>query len=473
MRKIRLPKFKKETIYLFVAGIACVLLLVGTLLLLNSHLKSSAAMDVSKIDSSRSHIMVTGKGYYAKRGKKSEEEKKRKSRTRSDKSKAWKKAAPNPRNTKRSESRTGKIIKGDAGGKKGRGGRSPGKISPQDPSATPDDSAKTPADDANTETNKRKKGKNKGKNSRDKDNTATKDPNAPVLSVNFSNVDEKKTEEKKNGTIYINGTKLRFSLSATTHKGKEIERSEDWYVWLNGDKMYSRGGSKYKGLYTANTDSSGIPKLKSTVNNIVITVKDGDNKTTETYRISMDTSKSPKEIGTVTVSCDLDEIGIGIGEYTKDGKDGKPVKDEDKGEKVTPDDLNIFVPKTMKIDEGDTVSDVVEKYFYESGITPTMYRQPKPEEPEKNEVYLRKIDGYIIKRADKKVAEKPEKNYRKYRSERKTFKEYIDEKYLGEKNYGTGSGWKFKYNEGIPKRAMSDVEVNDGDKIILLYVLHP
>lgn len=470
MRKIRLPKFKKETIYLFVAGIACVLLLVGTMLLLNSHLKSSAAMDVSKIDSSRSHIMVTGKGYYAKRGKKSEEEKKRKSRTRSDKSKAWKKAAPNPRNTKRSESRTGKIIKGDAGGKKGRGGRSPGKISPQDPSATPDDSAKTPADDANSGTNKRKNKKNKKQNDGKGNKTKVEEsnPKAPILTVKFENVDR-----IENNTTYIKGTSLRFSLSATTHKGKKIERSEDWYVWLNGDKMYSRGGSKYKGLYTANTDSPGIPKLKSTVNNIVITVKDGDNKTTETYRISMDTSKPPKKIGTVTVSCDLDEIGIGIGEYTKDGKDGKPVKDEDKGEKVTPDNLNIFVPTTMRIYEGDTVSDVVEEYFDSLGIDAPMDITPRPGDPKKNQVYLKKISGNIIKKADKKVANEPQKNYRKYRSERKGYNATSGEEYLSEKDYGSGSGWKFKYNGGIPERAMSDVEVNNGDKIILLYVLHP
>ena len=52
MKNRRLPKFKKETLYLFAAGIACVLLLAGTLLLLNSHLKSSATTDVSKIDPS-------------------------------------------------------------------------------------------------------------------------------------------------------------------------------------------------------------------------------------------------------------------------------------------------------------------------------------------------------------------------------------------------------------------------------------
>ena len=176
--------------------------------------------------------MVTGEGYHAKRGKKSEQEEKRESRTRSDKSKTWKKAAPNSRNRKRSESRTGKIIRSDTDEEKSKGGRTSGKISPKKPSGTPDDSAKTPSDDANTETKKKKREKNKGKNNRDKDNPTTEDPKAPIISLNFKNV-----EKVQNNTTYIKGMFLSFSLSATTYKGEKVERSEKFVVTLNGNKM--------------------------------------------------------------------------------------------------------------------------------------------------------------------------------------------------------------------------------------------
>lgn len=431
MRKIRLPKFKKETIYLFVAGIACVLLLVGTMLLLNSHLKSSAAMDVSKIDSSRSHIMVTGKGYYAKRGKKSEEEKKRKSRTRSDKSKAWKKAAPNPRNTKRSESRTGKIIKGDAGGKKGRGGRSPGKISPQDPSATPDDSAKTPSDDKNKETKKKKRGKNRGKNNRNKDNPTTEDPKAPVLSLNFKNV-----EKVQNNTTYIKGTELRFSLSATTYEGEKIERSEKWYVWLNGgedddeNRMYS-SGDRYIGLYSAKIDPSGGSKLKVGRNRIIVSVTDTEgNKTTETYKISMDPSQEGEKEGIATVSFDLKQLGI----------DKSPIGTS----KVT-------------INDGEKVAHIVKRYFE--------IKRVKIEGTESEDY------GFYLSRVHKKNITKgiPREIREKYLDFPDYEPPYKDS--LGERDIGKDSGWNYNLNGETQRVGMSSKEAHDGDEIIIWYTL--
>lgn len=433
MKKIRLPKFKKETLYLFAAGIACVLLLVGTVLLLNSHLKSSAATDVSKIDSSRSQVMVTGEGYHAQRGKKSEQEKKRESRTRSDKSKAWKKAAPNSKNRKRSENRTGKVIKSDAGEKNGREGKEPSEIPPREEAGTPDNADKPPADDANSGTNKRKKGKNKGKNSRDKDNTATKDPNAPVLSVNFSNVDEKKTEEKKNGTIYINGTKLRFSLSATTYEGRKIERSEKWYVWLNGgedddeNRMYS-SGDRYIGLYSAKIDQGGGSKLKAGRNRIIVSVTDTeDNKTTETYKISMDPSQEGEKKGVATVSVDLKQLGI---------------------EKSPIDTLKVT------INDDETVGEVVERYLKMKNVGFDL---------DKTGRFLDRIHKKnITKGIPKKIREKyfPYPDY-----------EPFEKDSLGSRDFGKDSGWKYKIGTKYPSVGMWAMQANDGDKIFIEYTL--
>lgn len=425
MKNRRLPKFKKETLYLFAAGIACVLLLAGTLLLLNSHLKSSATTDVSKIDPSRSQVMVTGEGYHAKRGKKSEQEEKRESRTRSDKSKAWKKAAPNSQNRKRSESRTGKIIRSDAGGEKGKGGRTPGKISPKKPSGTPDDSAKTPSDDANTETKKKKREKNKGKNNRDKDNPTTEDPKAPIISINFKNV-----EKVQNNITYIKGTFLSFSLSATTYKGEKVERSEKFVVTLNGDKMYS-SGDRYVGLYSAKIDSGGGSKLKTGLNRIVASVTDTEgNKTTETHRIVMDASQEGEKEGVATVSFDLKQLGI----------EKSPIGTS----KVT-------------INDGEKVAHVVKRYFEINGV------KIQGTESEDYGFYLKRVyKKNITKGIPKKIREKyfPPPDY-----------EPFEKDSLGAKDFGQESGWKYNLNGETPNVGMSSKEAHDGDEIIIWYTL--
>lgn len=427
MKKIRLPKFKKETLYLFAAGIACVLLLVGTVLLLNSHLKSSTTTDVSKINSKRSQVMVTGKGYHAKNGKNSEQEKKRENRERSDKSKAWKKTAPNSKNRKRSESRTGKIIRSDAGGEKGKGGRTPGKISPQKPSGTPDDSAKTPSDDKNTETKKKKREKNKGKNNRDKDNPTTEDPKAPVLSLNFKNV-----EKVQNNTTYIKGTELRFSLSATTYEGIKIERSNDWYVWLNGDedddenRIYS-SGNRYIGLYSAKIDPSGGSKLKAGRNRIIVRVTDTEgNKTTETYKISIDPSQEGEKEGFATVSCDLHNIG----------------KEDPIG------------TLKVEINDGETVGNVVERYLEIKGVGFDL---------DKTSRFLDRIyKENITKGIPKKIREKyfPPPDYEPFKKDS-----------LGTFDFGRDSGWKYRIGTEYPNTGMWATPANDGSKIVIEYTL--
>lgn len=436
MRKIRLPKFKKETIYLFVAGIACVLLLVGTALILNSRSENAAAADVSKINSKRSQVMVTGKGYHAKNGKNSEQEKKRENRERSDKSKAWKKTAPNSKNRKRSESRTGKVIKSDAGKKNGREGKEPSEIPPREAAGTPDNADKNPADDANSGTNKRKNKKNKKQNDGKGNKTKVEEsnPKAPILTVKFENVDR-----VENNTTYIKGTFLSFSLSAVTHKGRKVERF-GFNVELNGKKMYS-GGDRYVGLYSATIDSGGASKLKTGFNRIVAHVADTNgNETTETYRIVMDSSQEGKKEGTATVSCDLHNIG----------------KEDPIG------------TLTIPIYEGEKVSHVVKRYFEDNGT------ENKAKIDNKGTLdygfYLTKVtkEG-IAKDIPAKTREENLPPPYKMR----------DDNSLQEKDLGKNSGWKYTLNGKTPgdqdedkDAGMSAKRARDGDEIVIWYTLN-
>lgn len=479
MRKIRLPKFKKETIYLFVAGIACVLLLVGTMLLLNSHLKSSTTTDVSKINSKRSQVMVTGEGYHAQRGKKSEQEKKRESRTRSDKSKAWKKAAPNSQNIRQSESKTGRVVKNNDRGKKGNNA---------------DKLVKNHTGDE-----KLKKVKKKGRHTV-KRRKKNKNPKAPILTISYENVDRVERD-----ITYINGTLLSFTLSAVSYRGTEIKRG--FTVELNGKPMYGDGRK-----YTATIDSDGGPKLKDGLNEIVASVDYKTNKetikTTETFRVSMNSEKGRKKEGNVTVSCDCSELGI---HSYIDPKDDIPVY------------------------EGEKISHVVKRYFYRSGV------KFEKDGTEDFGFYLKRINFDIIGRANedlkkteedlddvkedlkkaeeglkkvekdlkeadkegdiyKKLQEKYKmlkarceeleekykmleaknekyKTYKKLREEYKTsiYREsigkYIDS--LGEKDFGKDSGWKYKLNGKFPDVGMSGERAYDGDEIVIWYYYPP
>lgn len=474
MKKIRLPKFKKETLYLFAAGIACVLLLVGTALLLNSRSENAAATDVSKINSKRSQVMVTGKGYHAQRGKKSEQEKKRESRTRSDKSKAWKKAAPNSQNIRQSESRTGRIVKNNDRGKKG------------------DNADKSVNNHTNhTGDEKSKKVKKKGRHTV-KRRKKNKNPKAPILTISYENVDRVERD-----ITYINGTLLSFTLSAVSYRGTEIKRG--FTVELNGKPMYGDGRK-----YTATIDSDGGPKLKDGLNEIVASVDYKTNKetikTTETFRVSMNSEKGRKKEGNVTVSCDCSELGIPSYINPKD-------------------DIPVY--------EGEKISHVVKRYFYRIGIGIDYSGT------EDFGFYLKRINFDTIKKADEyleqlrknlqetkkdleKVSEKLKEEddksgdkykniqeeykklkeeYEKLQTELKKYKKYIrlrrknrgsiELNSLGEKDFGKESGWKYTLNGETPgdqerdngaqgnnnSAGMSAKKARDGDEIIIWYTL--
>jgi len=242
----------------------------------------------------------------------------------------------------------------------------------------------------------------------DSDSTEKRNENVP---------DSKETGPKiitsiSDGEV-IRGNVLNFSVQGKDENGYSLTKTH-WTVLLNGVRMVSTGDN-YKGLYTRRIGDTS-PALNDGKNTVSITLQTDSGKTASvTMTIRMDSLGSAAAAGTMTIRTTASAVGLGT----------------------------VVPGRKVKIYSGEKLSDVVRRYFEESGVSYTM----------KNGYLSRiRISTSGISSDIRKEYDPPSDS-------------------LGEKDIGPSSGWKYELNGTRNLSGLSSVEAEDGDDMEIYYTV--
>lgn len=215
----------------------------------------------------------------------------------------------------------------------------------------------------------------------------------------------------KNGET-IKGKTVSFTVTAMTYDGDEITGS-DLTVTLNGTKL-SGSGNKYKG------------DVEDGSNKIVITAKDGKKEKTKTIKFTGDTEEEPEVIGKITVSVTADVLELGT----------------------------VVPSKKVEVRRGEMLSDVVNRYFKSSsGVTVVT--------KDKYVITRIKKDGILDGIPEEKAAELEEQGT----------PVPDDKDSLGDKDFGSGSGWMYSVDGDTPDEYLYEKEAEPGTTVEIFYTM--
>ncbi len=217
---------------------------------------------------------------------------------------------------------------------------------------------------------------------------------------------------KKGATV--KGTVKKFKVTATSYDGDDITGSK-LVVKMNGVRLVA-SGSSYKG------------EVLDGSNKIEVTAEDGEgNKRSKSVTFKGVTEKKPEIIGQLSVLVTADVLGL--------------------GEIVSEDSVDIY--------DNEQLSDVVQRYFENSGVT--------AKNTGSGYYYLGhiKIDGVLDDIPEEILQELEEKGI-----------EVPDNKdSLGEGDFGAGSGWMYKVGSTTPNKYMDEMDPKVDSRVEIYYTI--